>query len=216
MVCDDYDLCIDCYKKDRISKTHRADHKMCPIVRTKIITRDELAYPSEEVNPYLPSEDSKSNWAIDEKDMRWDNLRSTNNHDRYLAGNIGPGYYRPGLILRLKLSNHLDASNKAILSKEGMGSLRVTIGFPKSKDIFLHKSFPENESLKTQLFSSEATQVIKLVPGNEGLFRVDMDPSRITIDQMKAELGVLLQWTDMRGFKNLKDPIAQIAIEQIR
>lgn len=215
-VCDDYDLCIDCYKKDRTSKTHQAGHKMRPIIRTKLIGLDELAFPSDEVNPYLPPEDKKSNWTIDEKDIRWDNLRTTDSHDRYLATNLGAGYFRPDLVLRLKLSKHLNATTKATLSKDGIGKLRVTIGFPKSKDVFLHKSFPENANLKSQLFTAETSTEIILRPEHEDLFRVDIGTARITIDQPKTQLGILIQWTGMRGFANLDDPIAQIAVEHLR
>lgn len=215
-VCDDYDLCTDCNKKDRTSKTHQTGHKMCLILRTKVIGLDELAFPSEEVNPYLPPEDVSSNWAIDEKDIRWDNLRTTEGHDRYLATNVESGYYRPDLILSLKLSQHLNAATKAELGNEGIGKLRITIGFPKSKKVFLHEPFPEGVNLKSQLFNAQASTEVTLLPAHEGLFHVDFGTTRITIDEPKSELGILIQWTSVRGFAKLDDPIAQIAIENLR
>lgn len=189
---------------------------MRPILRTKIIAYDELAFPSEEVNPYLPPEDKDSNWTIDEDDIRWDNLRTTDNHDRYLAANIGPGHYRPIIVLQLKLSEHLNADTRATLSKEGIGKLRVIIGRPKSKNVFLRSSFPENENIKYQLFTDQVSREFDLVPENEGHVHVDLGPVQFTIDEPKAELGIVLQWTGMRGFAGLDDPIAQIAVVHLR
>lgn len=215
-VCDDYDLCTDCYRKDRTSKEHLPGHKMRPLLRTVVLEHSDFVHPGEDVNPYLPFEDKQSTWSIDENDMRWNLLRTSDSHDRYLATNIAPGNYRVDLHLQLKLSNYLGAAARATLNQEGIGKLRIVIGFPRSKDIFLHESFPENDDLKNRLFSAIDEREFTLIPNNAGLLTVEMCTPMLTVSQPKAELGVLLQWIEVRGFANIDEPIAQMAIERIR
>ena len=216
IVCTNYDLCIDCYKMDRTSQTHQAGHKMRLILRTKIIRHDDLCFPANAVNPEISLEDNKLNWTIDENYIRWDHLGKRDSHVRCLATNVEPGHYRPDLVLYLQLSKHLNASMKAKAGETAIGKLRVIIGFPMSKSVFLHQSFPENENMENQLFTAQASTEFNLLLANEGPINVDLGRTRITIDQPKTELGILLQWTEMRGFEWLDDPIAQIAVEELR
>lgn len=215
-VCDDYDLCVRCYQLDRTSKSHNSAHRVRRIKRTMVCYPDDFCHPSEIVNPDVHSETGLPKWTIGENYTRWNHLRKVNSHDRYLVPNVSPGHYALHLYLHLKMSEKLTADLIRGLSDQNVGKLRVVVGFPKSKRDFLHTAYPEAASLKDSLFKAYDQKELVINPVTAITLIKFPETTVFNVNEADSEIGVLLQWTDMKGFKVCNDAIAQISIHQLR
>jgi hypothetical protein len=209
-------LCASCYQNNRTSKTHLTAHKVRRIKSSTVYGPDDFCHPSEDVNPYEVAGTAGPNWTIDENDIRWNHLCKNESHDRYMVTSVAEGHYAVQVILSLQISEKLTAVLKKSLNEAPLGKLHVVAGFPKSKKDFLHKTYPENTGLKDSLFSASAEKTYDLLP-NSGSIVVDFIENVFTLDSTESnEIGILLQWTEMRSFNHCNDAIAQVCLDQLR
>jgi hypothetical protein len=216
--CDDYDLCASCYRLDRTSKSHISTHRVRKVRRTMIHYATDFCHPSEKVNPDVHGETGLPNWTIDEDDTRWNHLRKFNSHDRYLVTNVSPGHYILHFHLGLKVSEKLTADLKRQLEGQNLGELRIVIGFPKDKSDFLHQVYPETKELKDILFEGCDQKELVINPAiSSSTTRIDFPETTILhVDEAGGNIGVLLQWSNMKGFKVCNEALVQISIPELR
>ena len=205
--CPDYNLCTACYQKDRVSKTHQSNHQVRRVLRTYVVSTSDMEFASSCSDP---------NWTIQE-DYRFFHLRERNSHARFLATAIEPGHYSISLILCLKISPKLTPALIQQLDGGVLGKLRITVGFPVSRKVFLHGEYPE-EGLQERLFAQKTQKEIILAASEEGAVKIEMSavfhvPAN---DQSRSQIGFVLQWSEMRSFAQSDEAIMQVALIESR
>jgi hypothetical protein len=159
---------------------------------------------------------SDPNWTIQEN-CRFFHLRERNSHARFLATAVEPGHYSISLILTLKKSPQLTPALIQQLDGGVLGKLRIMVGFPVSRKVFLHGEYPE-ESLPERLFAQKTQKEITLTASEGGSMKIEMsavfhvpanDPSR-------SQTGFVLQWSEMRSFAQSDEAIMQVALTETR
>jgi hypothetical protein len=216
--CDDYDLCASCYRLDRTSKSHTSTHRVIKIRRTFVRYATDFCHPSEEVNPNVHGKTGLPNWTIDEDDTRWNHLRKFDSHDRYLVTNVSPGHYILHFHLGVKISEKLTTDLRRQLEGQNLGELRVVIGFLKDRSSFLHQMYPETRDLKDILFKGCDQKELVINPAtSSSTTRVDFPETTVLhVDEAGDHIGVLLQWSNMKGFKDCNEALVQISIPELR
>jgi len=217
-VCDDYNLCAGCYQRDRTSKSHTSTHRVMKVKRTMVFYANDFCHPFEVVTPEVHEETGLPNWTIDETDTRWNHLRKFDSHDRYLVTNVRPGHYILQIYLAVNISEKLTVDLRKQLEGKNLGELRVVIGVPKDKSKFLHHVYPKTANLKDSLFERHVQQELVIKPGtSSSTTRINFpETTRLDVDQAGSQVGVLLQWSNMKGFKSRNDALVQISIPQLR
>jgi hypothetical protein len=205
--CPDYDLCNTCYRNDRTSKTHQSNHRIRRVLRTHVLPVDDMEFASGPSDP---------NWTMEEN-YRWLHLGERNSHARFLATNIKPGHYSVSIILCSKISPKLTPTLIDQLNDGVLGKLRITVGFPISRKVFVHGEYPEDD-LPKKLFTQKTQKQLNLLAsegGNENIMlsAVFHVPGG---DQTRSQIGFVLQWSDIISFAHSDSAIVQIALIEAR
>lgn len=219
-VCHNYDLCLTCFQANRTSLGHKSDHAVRHVIRTHVIFSEDLVSPSETVNPthstIAGTQVKVSDWTV-EDNTRWLQLRKYDKHARYLAANIKPGHYAVEIVLEFRLSPNLTLAHIEQIQKEGVGKLRIAIGPPKTKDLFLRERFLENSDLAEKLFASRLDRKYNL-KAKDGALQLELRGVLHVESKANAnsQLGVLLQWSEIKGFPGSDDSIVNMSLDQVR
>ena len=230
--CYDYDLCVACFESGRVSKDHKADHKIRHILKTQMLWQEDLTPPNDLVNPEWNSTKTKRNWSVDSeaeaRDFRSLHLHGNDSHARFFTSIVPTGHYAITITIGVQLSSQLSEAGKAQLRKDGTGYLRVALGVPNNKKIFFNGRYREEAFDSTAL--TEDSLIHKLLNGKECWYdvvniSVDQLTIQITSDvmlnlesdlQCGSELGLILQWSGIGAFEKLNEAVVKLCVWQIR
>jgi hypothetical protein len=237
--CYDYDLCITCFQRGRVSKQHKNNHRVSHILSTQRISHEDLVPPLDVVNPEHNPEKSKINWSILEvptdptanggaqatQCWRMIHLHGYNSHARFLT-TAKPGHFAINLCLDMTISSLLGQEDRQVLQKEGIGWLRISMGTVRNKKDFFTGRYREDEfnyrmctedSLPHKLLKEYWWDVVRMPLGLQYI-QIDSD-AVLSIEGPRGvnmDIGLILQWSDIRSFESDNESLAQIAVQNIR
>jgi hypothetical protein len=114
------------------------------------------------------------------------------------------------------MSKKLTAEIRQKLEGQDVGEIRIVVGFPKDKSKFLHEVYPETADLKDSLFKGYDQRELVINPVS-ATTRVNFPEATVFhVDEVDSQIGVVLQWSNMKGFRVCNDALTQIAIPELR
>lgn len=215
--CDDYDLCNNCFQAGRISDPHKPDHRTRHVLRSFCFQQalQDLVPPGEIVHPQTSHGRAQPNWSV-EQDVRWHHLLENNNHARFFASSVEPGHYVITFVIDFLFSSTLSQSHLDQLGESGFGNLRLAAGRINSKQQFFKERFREDESLAGKLLNDSFCDDYIINFGQQRkvelkhVFHIESGPNA------KAELGFLMQWSEMQSFVGSDEPLVSISLNEVR
>jgi hypothetical protein len=215
--CDDYDLCNDCFQAGKISKLHKPNHNIRHIIRSFCLRQadQELVPPGSIVHPQTSPGRAQPNWSI-EQDVRWHHLLKFNNHTRFLASSIEPGHYVITFFIEFRFSPKVVQSHLDQLGESGFGNLRLAAGTINTKQQFFKERFLEDESLVGKLLKDGFYDDYILSSGGLGGIELNYMFSIESRPNVKAELGFVMQWSNVRSFVGSDEPFADMSLIEVR
>ncbi|KHN95717.1 Zinc finger, ZZ-type [Metarhizium album ARSEF 1941] len=234
--CFDYDLCINCWQLDRISKQHKNNHRVTHILNSHIISPEDLNPPNDAVNPEHTPDGSRRNWSVHTvpknsndgsqgtSDWRVTHLHGHDSHARFLAS-AAPGHFAILVFLCLYISPSVSKDDLQTLQREGLGWLRISFGTLRNKKEFFHARHREDtfdsrslehDSLPQKLLKEYWYDVVR-IPTAVQTLRIASD-AIVSIPGHQAtdvDCGLILQWSHVRCFEKSNDALVRIAVQHI-
>ncbi|KAK3997963.1 hypothetical protein QBC44DRAFT_303083 [Cladorrhinum sp. PSN332] len=242
--CYDYDLCLACYQKGRVSKSHKTSHKVSHVSYTELVSFDDMIPVSESVNPVTcPAPDGRVNWTVSDiaPNTPWNNtdhtisyrvlhLYENDSHARFLA-HCKPGHYGVAMDIDLEFASALGAqARQTLLARpESAGRLRVTIGKIKNTQQFFGTKFEQEDSFTDETLMPNSLPSRLLEPGFwGGISPIRVDQAKIIFQSGRildihgrrgasVAIGIIVQWSQAAFFAApWKDPVVSLSLGPIR